>query len=95
MWRTIPLAVVAITTTIAVSLALSAPLTPFTIEFFSSPVCDPSTFGEGQTYLGSKTLTTKETGRIGKASLDPTAPGHGHTHGLLYRRIRAIRHGGE
>ncbi len=50
-------------TTVSVSLALSAPDTVFTIDFFSSNLCDPSTFGEGEVYLGSKTLTTKVTGR--------------------------------
>ncbi len=50
------------TTTISATL-VSTPSTTFTLDFFSSSVCDPSTFGEGETYLGSKTLTTKSTGR--------------------------------
>ncbi len=50
------------TTTITATL-VSAPNTTYTLDFFSSPTCDPSTFGEGETYLGSKTLTTKATGR--------------------------------
>ncbi len=49
-------------TTISATL-VSTPSTTFTLDFFSSSVCDPSTFGEGETYLGSKTLTTKSTGR--------------------------------
>ncbi len=50
------------TTNITASL-VSAPSTTHTLDFFSSPICNPSTFGEGETYLGSKTLTTKTTGR--------------------------------
>jgi len=34
------------------------PNTTFTIEFFSSPTADPSGFGQGQTFLGSATITT-------------------------------------
>ncbi len=37
------------------------PGTTFTIEFFSSPSADPSGFGQGQTYLGSTTVTTPST----------------------------------
>jgi hypothetical protein len=36
----------------------STPNTAFTIEFFSSDVCDPSGFGEGQTFIGSTTVVT-------------------------------------
>jgi hypothetical protein len=36
----------------------STPSTTFTIEFFSSTAADPSGFGQGQTYLGSTTVTT-------------------------------------
>lgn len=36
----------------------SAPSTSYRIEFFSSPVCDPSGHGEGQRFLGSKVVTT-------------------------------------
>ncbi len=50
-------------TSIAASLALVVPSTTYTIDFFSSAVCDPSGFGEGETYLGTKTLTTTATGR--------------------------------
>ena len=50
------------TTTITVTL-VSASSTTYTLDFFSSATCDSSTFGEGETYLGSKTLTTKTTGR--------------------------------
>ena len=36
----------------------STPNTTFTIEFFSSPTADPSGFGQGQTFLGSTSVTT-------------------------------------
>jgi CSLREA domain-containing protein len=38
--------------------------TAFTLEFFSSPACDPSLFGEGQTLLGSASATTDATGDV-------------------------------
>ncbi len=34
----------------------------FTLEFFANPTCDPSNFGEGQTFLGSISLTTDNSG---------------------------------
>ncbi|HEY3134667.1 MAG TPA: HYR domain-containing protein [Blastocatellia bacterium] len=36
----------------------SAPSTTFTIEFFSNAACDPSGFGEGQTFIGSTSVMT-------------------------------------
>jgi hypothetical protein len=36
----------------------SAPNAMFRLEFFSSAACDPSGFGEGQTFLGSTTVMT-------------------------------------
>ncbi len=35
--------------------------TTYILEFFSNPVCDPSGHGEGQTYLGTVTLTSGPT----------------------------------
>ncbi|HEU4391510.1 MAG TPA: CSLREA domain-containing protein, partial [Blastocatellia bacterium] len=32
--------------------------TSFTIEFFSSPACDPAGYGEGQRFIGSTSVTT-------------------------------------
>src|SRR5437868_1961325 len=45
------------TTTITGTLN-SAAGTTFTIDFYSSSICDPSGRGEGQTFLGSTTITT-------------------------------------
>jgi titin len=36
----------------------STPNTTFTLEFFSNAAADPSGYGEGQTYIGSTTVTT-------------------------------------
>lgn len=51
------------TTTITGNLN-SLPNTLFRIEIFSNTSCDPSGFGEGQTYLGSFTNTTDANGDI-------------------------------
>src|SRR5215210_3425798 len=40
----------------------STPNTIFTIQFFSSPAADPSGFGEGQKFLGPKSVTTDASG---------------------------------
>lgn len=40
----------------------STPNETFTIELFSSPACDPSGFGEGAQFVGSKTVTTSASG---------------------------------
>ena len=45
------------TTTITGTLNSTAG-TAFTVDFYSSPACDSSGRGEGQTYLGSTTITT-------------------------------------
>jgi len=50
-------------TTIAGSLN-STPNASLELDFYSSPDCDPSTFGEGQTYLGSSTQTTDGSGNV-------------------------------
>jgi len=45
----------------------STPSTTFTIQFFSSPTlvgCDPSGFGEGQTFLGQASLPTDGSGHV-------------------------------
>lgn len=40
----------------------STPSTTFTLDFFSNTVPDPSGFGEGETYLGSMSVTTDASG---------------------------------
>jgi uncharacterized repeat protein (TIGR01451 family) len=42
----------------------STPNESFTLEFFSTAVCDPSGFGEGQTSVSLRTVTTDATGRV-------------------------------
>jgi hypothetical protein len=40
----------------------SIPSSTFTVELYSNAVCDPSGFGEGETYLGSVPVTTNASG---------------------------------
>ena len=40
----------------------SLPNSQFSIEFFGSPQCDPSGFGEGNTFLGQLIVTTDAAG---------------------------------
>ena len=49
----------------------SLPGTAFTIEFFASPICDGSGYGEGQTFLGATEVTTDG---VGNAVVDVTLP---------------------
>jgi CSLREA domain-containing protein len=42
----------------------SAANAAFDLDFYASPTCSPSGYGEGQTYLGSKTVTTNASGNI-------------------------------
>jgi uncharacterized repeat protein (TIGR01451 family) len=42
----------------------STPNTGFTIQFFSNQTCDPSGFGEGQTFIGSTAGTTDANGLL-------------------------------
>jgi hypothetical protein len=41
----------------------STPDTTFTVELFSSSACDPSGYGEGQSFLGAVSVTTDAAGR--------------------------------
>jgi parallel beta-helix repeat protein len=38
--------------------------TQFTVDFFSNPAHDPSGYGQGQTYLGSTTVSTDDNGNV-------------------------------
>jgi len=40
----------------------SMPSTAYTLEFYSNPVCSPSSYGEGKTFVGSTMLTTDSSG---------------------------------
>jgi hypothetical protein len=42
----------------------STPNSTFTLELFSNPHCNPSGYGEGKTFLGSKQVTTDGTGSV-------------------------------
>jgi hypothetical protein len=48
--------------TLIVGSLTSTPNTTFTLEFFANTASDPSGFGEGQTFLGSITVTTDSEG---------------------------------
>ncbi len=49
----------------------SEPLKDYTLEFFASPDCDPTGFGEGELFLGS---TSASTDAAGDAVFDVTLP---------------------
>jgi hypothetical protein len=67
------------TTTITGSLD-STPNRSFTIEFFASPACDPSGFGEGEAFLGSVDVTTGGDGLAEfVAQVDAAQPGEAIT----------------
>ncbi len=56
----------------------SAPSTEFHIEFFSNSSCNPSGYGEGETFLGADTVTTDAAGDVSfSSSLTTFAPGGG------------------
>ncbi len=51
----------------------SVPSEQFTVEFFASPACDPSGYGEGALFLGSALVTTDAAGR---ATFTRSLPGN-------------------
>jgi hypothetical protein len=55
----------------------STPGTTFTLDFYANAAPDPSGYGEGQTYLGSTTVTTDASGNVTfqLAGLAATSPG--------------------
>lgn len=50
-------------TTLVSGTLRSTPNTTFEIQIFSNVACDPTAFGEGSTYRGSKSVTTNSWGR--------------------------------
>ena len=61
----------------------SSPNTGYTIEYFASPSCDPSGFGEGATFIGFSTQPTDAGGVVtidtGSGLSAPVAPGEAVT----------------
>jgi hypothetical protein len=51
----------------------SSPSAQFTVEFFASPACDPSGFGEGAAFIGSTPVTTDGAGHAAFALTLPAA----------------------
>jgi CSLREA domain-containing protein len=51
----------------------STPNTQFRIEFFSNSACDASGYGEGQTFIGAKDVTTDGSGNINFSALFGTS----------------------
>lgn len=61
-------------TTIAGTLN-STPATEFRLEFFVNRECDPSGYGEGETFLGSTSVTTDSSGNAGyTVTFEPPVP---------------------
>ncbi len=56
----------------------STPDTTFTVELFSSAVADPSGFGEGETFLGSTSVTTDPSGNSSFTATLPVSVAVGH-----------------
>jgi hypothetical protein len=54
----------------------SLPNAKFTLEFFASPQCDPSVFGEGAVFLGTQEVGTDSSGNaVFQGKVDPTFVG--------------------
>jgi hypothetical protein len=49
----------------------STPLSTFRVEFFSSTVCDPSGFGQGQTFVGFSSVSTDGSGNASYSTMIP------------------------
>ncbi|MGN6184500.1 MAG: beta strand repeat-containing protein, partial [Thermoanaerobaculia bacterium] len=60
-------------TAVNVSLGSAASST-YTLRFYTSPVADPSGFGEGQTYIGAMQVTTNASGTASATFNTPSAP---------------------
>ena len=48
--------------TVVVGTLTASPNTTYQIQLFADPAADPSGFGQGQTYLATKTVTTNGSG---------------------------------
>jgi len=57
----------------------STPSTTFRVEFFSSPSCNTSGFGEGKTFQGATSVTTGADGNVSVPSFVLTGPAPGST----------------
>ena len=55
----------------------SAANTTYKIEFFSNSACDPSGFGEGQSFLGSTSVTTNASGDVSFSAVLPVTISNG------------------
>ena len=53
---------------------VSIPNTTFRLEFFANAACDPSGYGEGQTYIGTANVRTDSDGNASFGLLDFLAP---------------------
>ncbi len=56
----------------------STPNATFRLEFFANTTCDPSGFGEGETFLGAAGVTTDASGDVSFSAILPTAAPVGH-----------------
>ena len=66
-------------TSITIQASLSStPNTFFNIDFYSSPTADPTGFGEGKVFLGSRPAATQDTGEITFTATFNTAVTLGH-----------------
>jgi hypothetical protein len=65
LFATVPnMSMVSIAHTVIAGELNSTISTTFKIEFYSSPSCDPSGYGEGKVFLGAKTVTTNSSGKV-------------------------------
>jgi hypothetical protein len=71
----------------------SRPRKTYTIQFFSSQTKDPSGFGEGETFLRSKTVTTNDKGRATFSVVNVGIDGKGsdrHSYQRLGQHLRGL-----
>ena len=68
LWQNFPELDAASTTARIAGTLNSTPNMTFSIDFYASPACDPSGYGEGEIYLGSTSATTDAAGNAGFAA---------------------------